>query len=329
MSRRILLALMGVLLLALALPAFAWDPTPSGYAQFRYNYSDSDDDGDFEARRIRLSWKDTVNDQGTTARVQFDLADLVEGDEVVLKDAWVMHPWSETFSSRFGYGDTLFGIDVEYSSSARLPFERARVTRDFFPGEKDLGIYFTYEGQQQYGPILDLGVSNGMDAWHDDDDEASAFVARLTVPFDSSEAGISYMSANREGDGYDVEPSVWGAHVRYEAADTVDWALQAEYMDGEYLRGGNYYDANGWYATVEVTPPASEATLFYRYDERERTLSMAAAAQEGATETYQRNTFGVAWDFMPMNRLTLQIEDIDNAGSSSTDFGVQWQVSYK
>lgn len=325
-SRMIAVGL-AVACLALAAPVFAWDPPVTGYSQFRFNSGDSADE-EFEIRRARLSWKDTVNNEGTTVRVQIDVAGLVEsgGDpEVEAKDIWVSHPWSEQFSTRLGFGSSMFGYEVEYSSSKRLAFERARVIRDFFPGERDLGVYGTWQGE---AVSVDLGFTNGMDKWHEDDDSAHAFLARVRVPFDGSEAGVSYMTAQREQDGgYDVSPDVWGAHVRYHGGNGL--AFQGEYLDGEFLSGGTLYDADGWYGTVEYTPRAADTTIFYRYDERDRTPRSVAAAQEGATQSYRRHTLGVAWDFMKDNRLTLQIEDIDNNGSESTDFGLQWQVIYK
>ncbi len=335
MSLRSLIIVAGIaaLMVAMTLPAFAWEPGVTGYSQFRYLYSDVDDDADFEAARIRLMWQDAVNDEGTQFCVQFDLAGVVEDngeDSVELKDAWISHPWNEMLSTRLGFGTTMFGFDLPYPSSQRLPFERARITQEFFPGERDLGIYLTYRGDTDFGPVVDVGLTNGMDDWHDADNESQSFVARLTAPFDSGEVGVSYMTSDRQSATYDVEPDVWGAHVRYDASDSnVAWAFQGEYMDGEYLAGDTYYDADGWYALAEFTPPESDATLFYRYEERDRTPLSVVVAQAGSTESYEAHTFGVAWDFMDLNRLTLQIKDVDDAGTTYTDVGVQWQISYR
>lgn len=311
----------------LTVPTFAWEPNVVGYTQIRLQYSDSDDGVDWVVRRTRLDWQDTINDEGTRARIQIDIAKLVEGEgDVVPKDIWVKHPWSDRLTTRLGFGDVGFGFDVEYSSSKRLPFERARVTRDFFPDEKDLGLYVTWEGD---GVTANLGFTNGMDAWHDDDDDAQALVARVRLPYDSGEAGLSYMTSRREQDGvYDVSPDVWGAHVRYNGPG--GFAFQGEYLDGEFLKGGTLYEADGWYGTIEYRPRASNASVFYRYDERDKTAAQTlTAAGEGAVQTYQRHTIGVAWDLMQNNRLTFQIEDIDNNGSQTTDLGLQWQFIYK
>ncbi|MGC9318476.1 MAG: porin [Armatimonadota bacterium] len=325
MSFRRLVCVVGMVALGpgCVLPAFAWDPTPEGYAQFRYEYKDSEDDGDFDTRRVRLSWRDTVNDRGTTARIQFDVGDLFTGGghEIDLKDAWVSHPFGNGWSTRVGYGDAEFGLDVPYSSSKRLPFERAKATREFLPGEKTLGVLFTWEGQEESTVVVDLQVTDGMDAWSSDDDDAESLIARVQVPLEDSIVGVSYMTSSREGDDYSVEPDLWGAHVRWEGETAgSNWAFQGEYFDGE-LFDGMMYDADGWYGLVEFSPQASDATVFYRYDE------LDASAQETAW-SYERHTLGVAWDWMENNRLTFQVEDIDNA-DSETNWGLQWQVKYK
>lgn len=340
MSVRKLMCVVGIvaLTLAAALPAFAqWPETVSGYTQFRFNYDDADDDEDFDVRRARLKWSDTINEQGTEATLQIDLAKLVNGGgEVGIKDLKVVHPFGETWSVRVGFASTPFGFEVPYSSRKRLPFERSKAARSFFPGERDLGVYLNWMAPSKTPVELNLGYTNGMDDWREDDDDASAVVARVQVPFgNDSVVGASYMAANREGsvDGldYDVDPDVFGLHARYNGqAGEAGYAIQGEYYDGDLLDGGMLWDANGWYGQVEYTPANSLTTVFYRYDEFEATFDGVRASQEGSysTENYERHTIGVAWDFLPNNRLTFQIEDVDD-GESFTDWGLQWQIRYK
>ncbi|MGD9496774.1 MAG: hypothetical protein AB7Y46_10770 [Armatimonadota bacterium] len=320
------------LVMARAPSAPAWEPQVTGYSQFRYTWNEDEEDGDFEARRIRLSWKDTLNDEGTTARIQLDLAGLIEEEdnEVELKDAWVSHPVSEAWQDWLGFGSVRFGYEVELSSSKRLPLERARVTRDFFPGERALGAAVRHTSNNGSGPVIDVMFTNGMDKWHDDDDEAQSFVARVIAPLGGSEAGVSYMTSRREGESYDVEPDVWGVHVRHDGTcGATSWAFQGEYMEGEFVSAGRYYDAHGWYALAEFPPAQSDATLFYRYDERERTAISMPGEQNGGSDSYRRNTFGVAWDLLENSRLTVQVEDIEGTSADDTTVGVQWQVIYK
>lgn len=320
------------LLVSMALPAMAWEPDVNGYSQFRYEYSAADDDGDFDTRRVRLNWKDTVNEQGTTFRIQLDFSDLLarEGQEVSPRDIWLSHPFAQDWSARVGYGTVMFGYELEYSSSKRLPFERARVTRTFFPGERGLGVFATYHSPEGPGVNFDLGVIDGMDDWHRDRlDDATSFVANAEVPFGgNSVAGVSYMTSNIDVEAtgtdaaVDFDPSVWGAHVRWNGAGQASgWALQAEYMDGDWYDHRNYAvaDAGGWYGLVEYAPDKSDATIFYRYDE----LDISGQSD------YSRHTIGTAWEVFANNRVTLQIEDIDDGGDGDTTVGVQWQVIYK
>jgi len=349
MSLHRLISVVGIvaLCIAFALPAFAqWDPGVEGYGQFRYEYSDEAADGDFDIRRMRISWKDEVNDVGTMARVQLDIADLLEGEgqEIDPKDLWVWHPFTPTWSARVGYGDVMFGKDVEYSSSSRLPFERAKATTSFFPSEKCLGVFATFEGQDTSNVIVDLGVIDGMDAWHRGDfEDAESFVASAEIPFgEGSVAGISYMTSDIEVAGaaaaqsgsssLNFEPDVFGAHVRYQGTGNVaGLALQAEYFDGDWYnhKAHSLYDADGWYATLEYTPMNSAVTPFYRYDEFNYSWDMQATQTGSSSAEYSRHTFGVAYEPFASNLVTLQVEDIDDAGDDDTTVGIQWQVKYK
>lgn len=349
MSLHRLICVVGIvaLCIAFALPAFAqWDPGVEGYAQFRYEYSDEADDGDFDARRVRLSWKDEVNDVGTMARVQIDVADLLEGEgqEIDPKDMWVWHPFTDAWSARVGFGDVMFGKDVEYSSSSRLPFERARATTSFFPSEKCLGVFVTFEGQDTTNLVVDLGLIDGMDAWHRGDfEDAESFVVNAEIPFgEASVAGASYMTSSievagaaaaQDGSGTtDLDADVWGVHVRYEGVQRLaGLAFQGEYYDGDWYdhRAHAVYDADGWYATVEYTPDGSNVTPFYRYDEFNYSWPMHTDQEGGNEAEYSRHTFGVAYEPWDSNRLTLQIEDIDMESGDDTTVGVQWQVKYK
>ncbi|MFW6438182.1 MAG: porin, partial [Armatimonadota bacterium] len=183
------------MLAAVALPAFAqWAPDVNGYSQFRYEYSDADSDGDFDTRRVRLNWKDQINDLGTTVRVQLDFSDLLSGDgnEVNAKDIWVMHPFSEDWSGLVGFTTVRFGYELEYSSSKRLPLERSQAARSFFPGERGLGVYLGHAGSEDANVNADLCYVDGMDSWERGDfDDAESLLARAEVPFgNSSVAGV-------------------------------------------------------------------------------------------------------------------------------------------
>jgi len=237
----------------------------------------------------------------------------------------------------------MFGKDVEFSSSKRLAFERAEATRAFFPGEKCLGAFLTFKGQDSANVVVDLGFVDGMDAWHRGDfDDASSFVANVEIPFaEGSVAGISYMTSSIDVAGaaaaqsgtttMEFEPDVFGAHVRYHGTGQMSGlALQAEYFDGDWYNHKAYsmLDADGWYATLEYTPQDAAVTPFYRYDEFNVSHNIATA-QVGGEDEYVRHTIGVAYEPFANNRLTLQVEDIDDMGDEDTTVGLQWQVVYK
>ncbi len=347
MSSHKLLCVVGIVALsiAFALPVFAqWDAGMEGYGQFRYMYSDSAEDSDFDARRVRVGWGGQVNEQGTTARVQFDIGDLLgnsDGEDVDLKDAWVMHPFTENWSTRLGFGSAEFGQDVPYSSSKRLPFERSMAARSFFPGERGLGALVTYAGPESSAVQLDLQVFDGMDEWHSINafDDATSFLARLQYGFnDQGTIGASFMTSDidvnfaqvAQGSGNSgADADVWGFHLLYDYANL---GFRGEYFDGDwvdYKNSFNVYDADGWFAEVNYTPENSVVTPFYRYDEFGYSQNVAVAQKGGSAAEYVRHTVGVAYEPFANNRLTLQVEDIDAMGNEDTTVGVQWQVSYK
>ncbi|MGI5819238.1 MAG: hypothetical protein ACOX9R_14210 [Armatimonadota bacterium] len=330
---------MVALCITVALPAFAqWAPGVDGYTQFRYEYSDSEGDGDFDTRRVRLNWRDAVNDAGTTVRIQLDFSDLLTGDgsRVSAKDIWVMHPFANGWSVLAGFTTVRFGYELEYSSSKRLPFERSQAARSFFPGERGIGAFVRYQSPESPNVKVDLAYIDGMDAWERGDfDDASSFVAKVEVPFGSgSAAGLSYMTSDVDlstGGGAGVSPDVFGAHVRYNgSAGDNAWAVQAEYYDGDWYDHRNHvaYDADGWYAQLEFQPGNSPVVPFYRYDEFNWSASINAA-QAAGNSAYSRHTLGVAYEPWTNNRFTLQIEDIDMASGGDTTVGVQWQVIYR
>lgn len=297
----------------------------SGYTQIRYeDTSVADDDYEFDIKRSYVKIAGPVNDDGTEVTLNIDLSDLDKADDAHLKlsDAYIKHPLSPEWTARVGFGDMLFGFDVPYSSSARLPFERAQATRQLFPGEKDTGAYFTYKPANAGSgtPSVILGISDDIEKtrdWFDDHDTSQAFVGglRWTLP-NKGEAGLSFMSASREGElggvATEWDDSVWGAHVRYNSSS--NFAFQGEYYDGERRE----VDVNGWYGTLEFNPNDSDATVFYRYD----------TYDDGDADDYNRHTIGVAVEVGSQSRISLQYEDIDNEGTDGSNFGLQWQVKY-
>jgi phosphate-selective porin len=310
--------LAAVLLTALAASVGLAEIKVSGYTQARYNMFDDSmyKPDEFDLRRVRVKFKGAVNEQGTVATVQVDLSKLDEtGSGVVgLKDAIVEHPLGKDWRTRLGYSSVLFGFEVPYSSSRRLPFERSRAAKKLFPGERDTGIYFIRESANHGEPEFVVAYSDGMADW--EDDEQSAFVGRIQWPLpNKGAAGISYMDGSRTRGDEEYSQDVWGAHVRWNGPS--GFSAQAEYYDGKLL-GTN---VDGWYGQLEYAFPVSQWTGYYRYDTYDD--------GDPGHDTYKRNTFGAAYQLDKNQRISVELESLDNeSGVSATNYGFQWLFKY-
>ncbi len=334
MARKALSCIMPLLVLCALLtvaPASA-ELEISGYTQARYWDDDADkdvstNDYDFDVKRLYLKLAGPINDDGTKFTLQVDLGGLDDDKDLKIQDAKITHPLNDAWTAQFGYADMPFGCDVVYSSSKRLPFERAAVTRALFPGEKATGLHLFYKPQanSRTRPHFLFGFSDDLEDMKDklykapdthEDSKALVMGVRWLLP-NKGEAGISYMSADREG--FDAanrklnyDNDVLGFHVRHNGSR--GFSVQAEYFDGE--RGPA--DVSGWYATLEYAPPQSKTSWFYRYD----------VYDDGDPDDYQRHTIGAAWEPGKNSRVTVQYQDIDDEGTTGSDVGVQWLVKY-
>lgn len=295
----------------------------SGYTQIRCaDTSIEDDDYEFDIRRCIIGLAAPVNDDGTEIKLGAELGALDDDGEFELDEAVIKHPLSAEWQTRVGYSDTIFGYDLSYSSSRRLPFERAQATRRLFRGGKDTGIYcmYTPHNADSGTPSGFLAITNDIEDvadWFDEHDTSFAFVGGLNWALpNNGQVGISYMSANREGTIGGVRTEwddyVWGAHVRYNSSS--NFAFQAEYLGGDQQEVG----VSGWYGLLELMPSNGDAAFFYRYD----------TYDDGDPDDYCRHTAGVAMEVGSQSRVTLQYEDIDDEGVDGSTFGVQWQVKY-
>ena len=290
----------------------------SGYTQARYNfYDDSMYKADeFDLRRVRVKFKGPINEQGTVATVQVDLSKLDDtgSGEVGLKDAIIEQPLSDEWRARLGFSSVLFGYEVPHSSSHRLPFERSQAARKLFPGERDTGLYLIRKPTGEGQPEFVVAFSDGMADW--EDDEQHAFIARAQWSFgNESVAGVSYMNATRTQGDEDFDQDVFGAHVRWNGPSGV--GMQAEYYDGKLLD----IDVDGWYGQLEYAFPASSWTGYYRYD----------TFDDGnpTHDEYKRSTVGAAYQLDKSQRITLELEDLENeSGVEATNWGLQWQFKY-
>jgi len=314
----VLLGVFVLLAAASGIGSAAGEIDVSGYTQARYNmFDDSMYKADeFDLRRVRVKFKGPINDQGTVATVQVDLSKLDEtgSGDVGLKDAIIEHPLSDEWRVRLGYSSVLFGFEVPYSSSSRLPFERSQAARKLFPGERDTGLYLIRRPTEESQPEVVVAFSDGLADW--EDDEQQAFVARAQWGLGGkSVAGISYLNATRTQGDEDFDQDVLGAHVRWNGPSGL--SLQGEYYDGTILD----VDVDGWYGQVEYAFPASKWTGYYRYD-------VFDDGKETSDE-YTRSTLGAAYQLDKNQRITLELEDLDNEkGVGATNWGIQWQFKY-
>ncbi len=188
---------------SLMLAAAAWgDLQLGGYTQVRYSALDEDADGEdgFDVRRARLKLSGPVTEGGPEMKLEVDVSSLEDGIpmRVELKAASVQQPFGDGWAARLGYGKTLFGLEVEQSSSKRLPLERSYAARKLFPGERDTGLYITWEPYRDGVPQVAVGYTNGLYRWRRTDSAAHAWVGRLDwrLPQDGF-AGLSLMSSGR------------------------------------------------------------------------------------------------------------------------------------
>lgn len=304
------------------------DPEWSGYVQARLNFYDGDLNkaDEFDLRRVRLKSKWPVNDDGTVVTVQFGLSALDDpgGGSVALKDAKIEHRFSRQWHARLGYASIPFGFEVPYSSSKRLPLERSHAAKEFFPGERDNGLYFIYRPDRTDRPRLTVGYSNGPHKWRNTDQQTHALVLAARWPLPNAGcAGVSYMDATRvrqdpnTQQNVRIDNSVWNAYVRCNGkGDSGSLAFQGETYWGKLLG----VEASGWYVMGEVAPRNVPATFFYRYDR---------FGDKGPEPTYRRHTAGAAAETADNVRITVQWENYRGTdGRAYTNYAFQWQVKH-
>lgn len=314
----------------------------SGYTQVRYDFFDSDygkakPDSDFLIRRARVKFEADV-DPDTTITLQADLAPLINDEStsgsgnVQLKDAVITRKLGPERCASLGYASIPFGYEVPTPDAIQLPLERTQAASQFFPGERDTGLYFHYRPIKSHWPQVDLGYSNGLHDWYNTtsgnkDLGSHAIDSRVQWALkNGGVAGLSYYWADRDrgpagGETTDFNnQNVFGAHVRYLFCP--NWTVQGEYYDGKVIDNSlNSQDAKGWYGLAAYSFTSKPLTLFYRYDTYD---------QDCQQDQYQRSIAGIVWDRTKCDRATLQLEDISNNGSGNDYFNVyvQYQVKY-
>ena len=344
----------------------------SGYTQVRYNFWDADYANSkhfnaFQARRVRLKAVNAFNDD-TSITLQLDFGAWLDDEApgtVQVKDAVITHKLSPEWNATLGFMQMPFGYEVPSSDSANRCFEKSQVMNQFFPGERDTGLYLHFTPAAAHAPRVDFGVSNGLKKWYDTttktagpaagtgitdtsarDRNDRALVGRLSWALpNGGTAGLSYMKDDRSletttrtsgdatadpatGPTLGVSTTKFHDHVwgaHVRYQFPNQCALQGEYFSGKLLG----MEASGWYALGEYKVAQSPTTVFYRYD----TFDNGKALSASNNPDFNRHTLGVTWDRNANERATFQVEKLqDNAITGGnrdyTNFGVQYQVKY-
>ena len=107
---------------------------------------------------------------------------------VIVRDMFIrlFENWKNNFSVTTGLFARPFGFEVNHSSSSRETPERGRMSQILMPGERDLGVMFSFEPlrkENQFHKIkLDAGFFNGQGvAGLTDFDSYKDFISRLTI----------------------------------------------------------------------------------------------------------------------------------------------------
>ncbi len=118
---------------------------------------------------------------------------------VIVRDMFIrlFETKSNNFSMTAGFFARPFGYEVNLGSSYRESPERGRMSQILMPGERDLGVMFSFEPQEKkhklYHFKLDAGFFNGQGASGTTDfDSHKDFISRLTIrPYYLNKAELS------------------------------------------------------------------------------------------------------------------------------------------
>ncbi|MDP9229635.1 MAG: porin, partial [Bacteroidota bacterium] len=118
---------------------------------------------------------------------------------VIVRDMFIRlyETKKNNFSMTAGFFARPFGYEVNLGSSYRESPERGRMSQILMPGERDLGVMFSFEPQAKkhklYHLKLDAGFFNGQGASGTTDfDSHKDFISRLTIkPYTFEKAEIS------------------------------------------------------------------------------------------------------------------------------------------
>jgi hypothetical protein len=173
----------------------------SGYMQPQFQVAQSDGAQTFEGgnfsqfshsrfmlrrARLKVDYLITTKDKFPQALFTFQIDATERG--VIVRDMFIRVYETKTnnLSMTAGFFSRPFGYEVNLGSSYRESPERGRMSQTLMPGERDLGVMFSFEPQLKTNKLyhlkLDAGFFNGQGASGTTDfDSHKDFISRFTL----------------------------------------------------------------------------------------------------------------------------------------------------
>ena len=190
----------------------------SGYMQPQFQVAESDGAQSFEGgnfsqfsrsrfmlRRARIKIDYLLKTKSNFPKALFTFQIDATERGVIVRDMFirVFETKSNNFSMTAGFFARPFGFEVNLGSSYRESPERGRMSQTLMPGERDLGVMFSFEPQSKthklYHFKLDAGFFNGQgQSGTTAFDSRKDFISRLTIkPYKINKtelgAGLSFL----------------------------------------------------------------------------------------------------------------------------------------
>jgi len=206
----------------------------SGYMQPQFQVAESDgapsfaggnfsqfSQSRFMLRRARVKVDYLIKTKENYPRALFSFQIDATERGVIVRDMYVrlFEARKNNFSATAGLFARPFGFEVNLSSSARETPERGRMSQILMPGERDLGVMFSFDPQNKANKLkhfkLDAGFFNGQGVTGTTDfDDHKDFISRLTIkpyPINSIElsGGLSFLRGGwKNGTKYVYESGI-------------------------------------------------------------------------------------------------------------------------
>jgi len=142
----------------------------------------------FMLRRSRIKLEYILKSKENLPAVQFAFQINASERGVIVRDMFirVFETRHNTLSTTAGFFARPFGYEVNLGSAFRETPERGRMSQTLMPGERDLGVMFSYEPQKKshkwYHLKWDAGFFNGQgESGTTDFDSYKDFISRITI----------------------------------------------------------------------------------------------------------------------------------------------------